>query len=546
MRPIVASLLAAAVFAPAAAGDLVVPSGQVRSRVVVRESPAGRGHEAGSLRPGQAALHLGTEGDWHRIRLDDGTTGFVSARWTRIVAVAVEKPRVEIPVETIPPAAIRQWRSSPFARLKGFLLGLFGAEPDVHFDIRDPQGERSVYRHTDPDLPVSGFARAAGAGIYDVVLVLDTSGSTNESARSDVDHDGRVDASWMGADSIYRAQISAALSFLRTLERLPENRGGERIRVGIVRYAGDERYRLWPADRDFPLEFEALLALAERDAALALPLTHDYAEAERVLRELWLERPVGMTDVAAGIARAVVELRGERPLEFDGDSGGDTDKVILFLTDGKPRLPYDKLDAERVATYAGKLASQAGVRIHAFALGYDAVSRSPSYSLRRMARRSGGRYVALASPGEIVGVLRATPLSPVDRVQLKNRTTGRESRHIATGIDGSFYGEIPLARGTNEIEVAAIFSDDRRVRRRLVVEYVPGEPTEELARRLERLRQRNEALLEQIRSDLVHEMERRRRDPSQERRLRVGPDAEFEGRSVEVEPEPAPTSRPGE
>jgi hypothetical protein len=541
MRPLVASLLVAAVLAPAAAGDLVVPSERVRSRVVVRETPTPGGRAAGSLRPGEAARHLGSQRDWHRIRLDDGTTGFVSAAWTRVVEVdAEEEPDVEIPIETIPPAAIREWRSSPFARLKGFLLGLFGAEPEVDFDIRDPQAARSVYRHTDPHLPVSGFARAAGAGIYDVVLVIDTSGSTNESALSDVDRDGRVDDSWMGADSIYRAQISAAASFLRTLERLPENRGGERIRVGIVRYGGDERYRLWPADRDFPLEFEALLALAERDADVALPLTHDYAEAERVLRELWRVRPLGMTDVAAGIARAVMELRGERTLDFDADSGGGTDKVILFLTDGKPRLPYDKLDAERVATYAGKLASEAGIRIHAFALGYDAVSRSPSYSLRRMARRSGGRYVALSSPGEIVGVLRATPLSPVDRVQLKNRTTGRESRHIATGIDGSFYGEIRLARGTNEIEVAAIFTDDRRARRTLVVEYVPGEPTQELARRLQRLRQENEALLEQIRSELVEEMGRKRIDSSQQRMLEVAPDAQDQQRKLEVGPEPAP------
>jgi hypothetical protein len=139
-----------------------------------------------------------------------------------------------------------------------------------------------------------------------------------------------------------------------------------------------------------------------------------------------------------------------------------------------------------------------------------------------------------------VGVLRATPLSPVDRVQLKNRTTGRESRHIATGIDGSFYGEIRLARGTNEIEVAAIFTDDRRARRTLVVEYVPGEPTQELARRLQRLRQENEALLEQIRSELVEEMGRKRIDSSQQRMLEVAPDAQDQQRKLEVGPEPAP------
>lgn len=39
----------------------------------------------------------------------------------------------------------------------------------------------------------------------------------------------------------------------------------------------------------------------------------------------------------------------------------------------------------------------------------------------------------------------------VDGVKLINRTTRRDSDYIGTGIDGSFFGEIGLEEGENEI-----------------------------------------------------------------------------------------------
>ena len=58
----------------------------------------------------------------------------------------------------------------------------FASEPsDVAFVIRDPDPRQGTYRHTDPDLPVSGFAHRVGAPQgrhYDVILALDISTST--------------------------------------------------------------------------------------------------------------------------------------------------------------------------------------------------------------------------------------------------------------------------------------------------------------------------------------------------------------------------------
>ena len=186
------------------------------------------------------------------------------------------------------------------------------------------------------------------------------------------------------------------------------------------------------------------------------------------------------------------------------------EKVILFLSDGKPRLPYDKGKAERAASYSGKLASEYGIRINAFELGENVVSRSENVWLKRMARRTGGRHIGLQTPGEIVAALQTTPLSLVDRVQVRNQTTGERTPRIATGIDGSFYAEIALEEGPNRIEVEALLDDSVAGREHFLVAYVPGTPTPELEEQLESLRSENAALLERIRGELVNEMNRTR------------------------------------
>jgi beta-lactamase superfamily II metal-dependent hydrolase len=64
---------------------LVVPVEEVVSRVVVRSGPSAETADVGALRPGSRAILLGSVPRWYRVRLDDGTEGFVSKRWTRVV-----------------------------------------------------------------------------------------------------------------------------------------------------------------------------------------------------------------------------------------------------------------------------------------------------------------------------------------------------------------------------------------------------------------------------------------------------------------------------
>jgi hypothetical protein len=510
MARVLTVLLLLAAFAPAALADSVVPSEKVRSRVVLREKATSGSRDIGSLRPGDRAERLASEEGWHRVRLADGTAGFVSAAWTELIA--------EIPEDPVDLEAIARPRRSLFGAIAAFFRRRFGTESPVDITIRDPELHASVYRHTDPSLPVSGFARSRGAGrLYDLVLAVDASTSTNDYAETDIDQDGSADDAWMGGDSIFRAQISAGANLVRVLDSLPGNEGGRRIRVGIVTYAGAERFRLDPAAEDLALSFEAIYALAARDARVALPLTSDYSAAIRTLEKLWGTTPVGMTNVAAGIGRAVVELTADTERGAASEPRPHAEKIILFLSDGKPRLPYDRLQAERMAMYAGKFASHSGVRINAFALGYDEVTRSKNYSLKKMSWRTGGRYVALERPGEIVTALGSTPFSVVDHVRLTNRTSGHGIRNVATGIDGSFYGEVLLLEGENEIEVAALLDDGRTASESFRVDYVRGRPTRELEQQLKRLRIENASLVERIRGNLATEMQGERGETQQRR-----------------------------
>jgi hypothetical protein len=292
---------------------------------------------------------------------------------------------------------------------------------------------------------------------------------------------------------------------------MPHNRRGERIRVGLVTYSGDERLRRLPEDAKRRPSDPEILRLATRDADVQLALTGDYAEARRALDRLERMQPVGMTDVAAGVGRALIELQGIAERGARSSARADARKTILLLTDGKPSLPFDRKQADAAASWAGRMAAEAGIAVNAFAIGRDAVSRSENEALERMAHRSGGLYVELERPGDVVPALESTSLASVERVELANRTTGRDTRAVATGIDGSFYGEVRLEEGVNEIEVTAVLSDGARGTHDLRVVYERGRPIAELTLELERIRRENEALVERIRTRLALEVQTARR-----------------------------------
>lgn len=70
---------------PQTSAEVVVPSADVVSRVVVRASASSQSADIGSIGPGWAAELLGSVPRWYRVRLDVGVEGFVSKRWTQVI-----------------------------------------------------------------------------------------------------------------------------------------------------------------------------------------------------------------------------------------------------------------------------------------------------------------------------------------------------------------------------------------------------------------------------------------------------------------------------
>ncbi|MEO9229918.1 MAG: SH3 domain-containing protein [Devosia sp.] len=79
-------VILAAIAATAASASDVTPSERVKRSVVVRAEPSTRSNPVGALRPGDV-VHVEDEvSGWYRVRLADGTSGYVSKTWTVVVA----------------------------------------------------------------------------------------------------------------------------------------------------------------------------------------------------------------------------------------------------------------------------------------------------------------------------------------------------------------------------------------------------------------------------------------------------------------------------
>jgi competence protein ComEC len=92
LRVLLVLVATAAISLHAQTADHVVPTDEVKTRVVVRENASGTSDDRGSLRPGQSAELLGSVPNWYRVRLANGVEGFVSKRWTRIVSAGAPTP----------------------------------------------------------------------------------------------------------------------------------------------------------------------------------------------------------------------------------------------------------------------------------------------------------------------------------------------------------------------------------------------------------------------------------------------------------------------
>lgn len=375
--------------------------------------------------------------------------------------------------------------------------------------------------------PIRGTAVAAGErpALFDVMLVIDISGSTKVASGVDVDGDGDVGinpqfellpsgtypegtVSTDPEDTILAAEVAAADALIASLEQ------SGRIRIGIISFSGEMN------DQGMRRSYD------QQDAWLEVPLTSDFAAARRRLGSILARGPYGGTNFAAGLRLAISELAG-----LSGASSqprADAKRVVLFLTDGMPTFPIgagsvsDPGDIEAALT-AARLAHKAGITVNTYALGPNALTNP--FAATEVARITLGNYLPVQNPGNIVSFLQGVSFANVDDVVLTNLTTREVSYDVNLAPDGSFTGFVPVREGRNQVRVTALSSDGSSGSVDLELDFATSGLTErELALELERVRERNKQLMLLVERERIQRFRERQR-----KQLELGTEAEEGG-----------------
>ncbi len=382
------------------------------------------------------------------------------------------------------------------------LLGEAGdVETRVHVEFDHPAD--GVILGDESGAFVAGRALAQSGELkrFDVMLVLDTSGSTGQMTGADINGNGVVGMGGISGifgrsdagDSVLAAEVAAARRILRSLD-------ARNTRVGLISFAG----------QDTNPRGGMVIQIGSRRPAVVVEqaLTNDFVQIDRALQHLLERGPEGLTNMAEAVDVSYIELFGLRGARSEVDP--ESEKVVLFFTDGQPTLPYDAMyeaDNVRAVLRAADRASKLGLRIHSFAIGPEALA-GPVATVE-MAQRTGGYFTPVRHPGDLVSVIDNVSLSNIDALSITNTTTGEEASNAELGPDGSFAALVPLEVGRNVIEVRATAEDGSEAIQELVINYAPGAESIELPRELTAARNRllSERLVELRRERLGIERE---------------------------------------
>ncbi|MGH7816702.1 MAG: VWA domain-containing protein [Candidatus Binatia bacterium] len=349
----------------------------------------------------------------------------------------------------------------------GFWLFCFGAvtslvraaEPRVQ--ILSPKDGSRITQDQNIIFVSGKVARDAGRSAnVDIFLVIDISGSTAMYAGVNLgDADQPPESSGFGAPQIIIGGMSIGKPAMRNLRnsvlaaevaaarRLLLQLNSETTRVGVLTFSVG--------------------------AKLMQPLTHNFDQVRRVLDDILRAGPDGGTNMVEGIRMAITELMGL------GISEKRTDaiKVQFLLTDGFPSLPIGggKLatpEDSNLAINAARLSGRAGIKVHVFALGEEALSY-PRAAVG-IARESGGAYTPVLRPADVLAAVENISAVGVDFVQVVNQTLGQRATQLRLGADGFFSSAVPVAEGRNQIEVYARATDGANGRDSITVFYQSG------------------------------------------------------------------------
>jgi len=342
----------------------------------------------------------------------------------------------------------------------------------------------AVVASADADVFVAGrvLTPSGELDVFDLVIVIDRSKSTDAPTGVDIDGDGYVGrapesryadgSSDDQGDSVLAAEVVAARTLIEQLD--PET-----TRVAVVAFSGD-------TDPETP------------DASVLSALSNDYSEANRVLDEVLDDWPSGRTHLAAAIHTATAELLGLGATP--SSPRPEAKKIILLMTDGQPTLPVPFAPGENAeASFrAARLAARGGIRIDSFAIGRDA-NEDPEVT-RAISALTHGEFTGVLEPRDLVSTFESLRLASVRAVEALNRTTGAVSDAVMLEPDGRFSALVALAPGENVLEIRAQGETGRWTHRTLKLRLVAGAAAPPLhARWLERRSRLLEARLMQLR-----------------------------------------------
>lgn len=420
-----------------------------------------------------------------------------------------------------------------------------GARPEpatsLRVEIQNPPDGSTIGDAAGAFLAGRAWALRTSHKHLDLVVVVDTSGSTGAPTGADVDGDGQVGVQPAGDqlastdpdDSILAAEVAAA-------GRLIDGLDPRITRVGLVTFAGD------PQMSRFGQIFVHRAALSQE------PLTSDFKRLRRGLAEIVARGPHGGTYMSAGIDLATLELLGLPGAISEADP--DSEKVILFFTDGEPTLPHRDIGENvREVLRSAVRAWRAGVRIHSFAIGPEALAGP--ISTVEMADLTHGVFTPVRDPGNLALFVESLSLANIAQIAVRNLSNGKNAYQVVLQPDGSWDALVPLRKGVNEVLVRATSVDGAHATARIQLHHRPGGksppvPAELIGRHnvlLEnRVRQLEWARVEATRKELVVQMEKERAAAvARAARQRKELDIQIERiRAEDRAPEPRPSASP--
>jgi hypothetical protein len=342
-----------------------------------------------------------------------------------------------------------------------FPNGSWGAEPKVQ--IQSPKDGSRIVQDQEMVL-ISGKVSTQGERTpnVDIFFVLDISGSTANYAGVDLGDAnlpssgstrwGRPQISIFGGglggppmrdlrNSILAAEVAASRRLLSQLN-------AQTTRVGVITFS--------------------------QDARLVQPLIHDFERVKQSLDDIYMAGPSGGTHMASGIRLAIKELAGLGVSERRTDAV----KVQFLLTDGYPTLPIGggrrvTVEDTDLAVNAARISGKAGIKVHVFALGDEALSY-PAAAVG-IAKESGGIFTPVVRAGDILAILENVSVVGVDFVQVFNETLGQKASYLRLAADGFFSSSVPVVEGLNKIQVTARAGDGAIGRDTISIYYQRGQ-----------------------------------------------------------------------